>query len=35
MNAACRKTGHEELMNPVIDTLPLSYAMLPNDQKRF
>ena len=35
MNAACRKTGHKELTNPVIDTLPLSYAMLPDDQKRF
>lgn len=30
MNAACRKTGHDELTNPVIDTLPLSYAMLPD-----
>lgn len=35
MNAACRKTGRDELTNPVIDTLPLSYAMLPDDQKRF
>lgn len=25
----------DELTNPVIDTLPLSYAMLPDDQKRF
>ena len=33
MNAACRKTGREEMSNPVIDTLPLAQAIL--DLKRY
>lgn len=33
MNAAARKLGKEEFTNPVIDTLPLSHAML--DLKRY
>ena len=33
MNAACRETGRPELSNPIIDTLPLSQAMI--DSKRY
>lgn len=35
MNAACRKCNVDELTNPVIDTLPLSYAILPDETKFF
>ncbi|MGM9913373.1 PolC-type DNA polymerase III [Floccifex sp.] len=33
MNAACRDCGYDEITNPVIDTLPLAYALL--DTKRY